>query len=466
MRGLLLAGTASGVGKTTIALSIMAGLRRRGLVVQPFKCGPDFLDTSHHTQICGRAARNLDTWMLSKEANQAVLRDAARDADIVIAEGMMGLFDGKSGDAETGSSAEIAKLLKLPVVLIVDAAKTARSIAAVVLGFELFDPELQLAGVILNRVASERHFAMLQTAIQTSCKTKILGWLPREPKIAIPERHLGLHGAVDQSGAEGDDAATMRIDAFAAFAEEHLDLDELSTLTCGLEFGKNERISSARTEEAIHIGVASDRAFSFYYEDNLDLLREQGAEIVRFSPMHDGCLPDNLDALYLGGGYPELYAEQLSGNRKMLDEVKAFAASGKPVYAECGGMLYLSENLRSNEGTVYEMAGVLPLSMEMTGKLVQFGYVTVEFTKDCLLGRKGTVIRGHSFHYSRISSPPCIETSYRVQYSMSGKEELEGFDQDNTLASYIHLHFRANPIVANNFVAAIRRARLLQVAAI
>jgi cobyrinic acid a,c-diamide synthase len=459
VRGLLVSGIASGVGKTTVALAIMAGLRRRGLTVQPFKCGPDFLDTGHHTRICGRTARNLDTWMLSVEANRRVLRNAARGADVVVAEGMMGLFDGKSGNTEIGSSAEVAKLLRLPVVLVVDASKSARSVAAVVLGFELFDAELQLAGVILNRIASERHYEMLRDAIEASCKTRILGWLPLEPTIAIPERHLGLHGATERAADEQESA----IDALASLAEKHLDLDGLLDLKCGLELDENEpaRTVDSRSNDTVRIGVPSDHAFSFYYEDNLDMLREQGAEIIRFSPLNDASLPPGLDGLYLGGGYPELYVEQLSSNREMLEEMRAFAASGKPVYAECGGMLYLSEKL-SLDNASYAMVGALPLSMQMTEKLVQFGYVTVEFTEDCLLGCKGTVVRGHSFHYSRIASQGDVKTSYHVQYSISGKEEMEGFRQGNVLASYIHLHFRANPAVAGNFVAAIRQARTLQ----
>jgi cobyrinic acid a,c-diamide synthase len=458
VKGLLVAGTASGVGKTMVALSIMAALRRRGLAVQPFKCGPDFLDTSHHTQICGRTARNLDTWMLSVEANRSVLRNAARDANVVVAEGMMGLFDGKSGSTEIGSTAEIAKLLRLPVVLVIDAAKSARSVAAMLLGFEMFDPELPLSGVILNRVAGERHFEMLRDAIENSCRTKLLGWLPMESAIAIPERHLGLQGAAERSA---DNEKTV-IDSLASLAERHLDLDGLLGLECGLTMLEVDppRVASSLMEP-VRIGVPSDHAFSFYYEDNLDMLREQGAEIVRFSPLKDASLPSGLDALYLGGGYPELYASQLSRNRSMLEEVREFVASGKPVYAECGGMLYLSESL-AVDGESYTMAGVLSLSMQMTDRLVQFGYVTVEFTEDCLLGRRGTVVRGHSFHYSRIASRGEIETSYQVQYSMSRKEELEGFRQRNVLASYIHLHFRANPAVAENFVAAIRQARTLQ----
>jgi cobyrinic acid a,c-diamide synthase len=396
---------------------------------------------------------------LSVEVNRGVLRNAARDADVIVAEGMMGLFDGKSGSTEIGSSAEIAKLLRLPVVLVIDASKSARSVAAVMLGFEMFDPDLRLAGVILNRVAGERHYEMLREAIESSCTTKILGWLPFEPAITIPERHLGLHGAAEIP-AEDQKAA---IDALAALAVKHLDLDGLLELECGLEMAETRpsRAVASASADAVRVGVPSDHAFSFYYEDNMDLLREQGAEIVSFSPLNDPALPPGLDALYLGGGYPELHAKQLSGNQRMLEEIREFAASGRPVYAECGGMLYLSESLSVDE-VRYAMAGVLPLSMQMTDRLVQFGYVTVEFTEDCLLGRKGMVVRGHSFHHSRILSQREVATSYHVQYSMSGKEELEGFRQGNVLASYIHLHFRANPAVAEHFVAAIRQARTLQ----
>jgi cobyrinic acid a,c-diamide synthase len=397
--------------------------------------------------------------MLSVEANRSVLRKAAYGSDVIVAEGMMGLFDGKNGSTETGSSAEIAKLLRLPVVLVVDAAKSARSVAAMVLGFEMFDAELLLAGVILNRVAGERHYEMLREAIESSCTTKILGWLSVEPAIAIPERHLGLHGAAELAAQSQETA----INAFAALSDQHLNLDGLLGLECGLEMTGVEPVlvATSASADVVRVGVPSDHAFSFYYEDNLDLLREQGAEIVWFSPLTDGSLPSGLDALYLGGGYPELHAAQLSGNRQMLEEVRRFAASGRPIYAECGGMLYLSESLSVKESS-YIMAGVLPLSMQMTDRLVKFGYAMVEFTEDCPLGRKGTVIRGHSFHHSQIVSLGDVATNYHVQYSLSDKEELEGFRIDNVLASYIHLHFRANPAVAGNFVTAIRQARTLQ----
>jgi cobyrinic acid a,c-diamide synthase len=451
MTGMLVGGTASGVGKTTVTLAIIACLRRRGYAVQPFKGGPDFLDTTHHSRIAGRNARNLDTWMLSEEANRDVLRRAAIGADAVVVEGMMGLFDGKDGVTEAGSSAEIAKMLKLPVLLVVDCAKSARSVAAVVLGFEAFDPQLPLAGVILNRVASANHYALLAAAIQARCQTPILGWLPREPSIAIPERHLGLHAAADVD--------PQNIDTLADLAEKYFNVDALLQLDCPFDTALVH--SQSMTAPRVRIGVARDRAFSFYYEDNLDLLREEGAEIVPFSPIADGQLPAGLDALYFGGGYPELYARELSDNASMLDAIRAFVRSGKPVYAECGGLLYLAQQLTTSEGSIYPLVGIMPLAMEMTGKLVDFGYVTVTFTQDCLLGRKGATIRGHSFHYSRIVSSSEISSSYQVEFSLSGKRQQEGFTAGNVLASYVHLHFRANPSVAQHFVA-----QLVQTAAI
>jgi cobyrinic acid a,c-diamide synthase len=453
MKGFLIAGTASGVGKTTVSLAILAAMRRRGFVVQPFKGGPDFLDTGHHTRISGRTSRNLDTWMLSAEANLDVVIEATQDADAFLVEGMMGLFDGKSGDSEIGSSAELAKLLKLPVVLVLDAGKSARSLAAVVLGFEMFDPALSLAGVILNRVASEGHYQLLHAAIAGFCRTPILGWLPRDVSISIPERHLGLLTAEEAGSTE---FAKNQLEAFADVAEKHLDLESLTALGCGLDLRREVLPPSRRPTPTVRIGVARDRAFSFYYEDNLDLLRAEGAEIVAFSPLADLQLPEVLDALYLGGGYPELYSQQLSSNGSMIESIRRFVATGKPVYAECGGMIFLSEQLRTADGVTHAMAGVLPFAMEMTGKLVQFGYVTVQLARDCLFGPKGMELRGHSFHYSRIAREVDVPTSYAVLYSLSGRQEREGFTIANVLASYIHLHFRTAPTIAAHFVQAAR----------
>lgn len=462
MTRLLVAGTASSVGKTTITLVLIALFRRRGLRVQPFKGGPDFLDTTHHTRIAGRPARNLDTWMLTPEVNCDIFEQASAGADAAIVEGMMGLFDGKEALTEVGSSAEIAKLLHLPVLLVVDAAKSARSLAATVLGFERFDPALPLAGVILNRVAGERHAAMLTSAINASCRTPVLGWMPREPRIEIPERHLGLHGVGLPGTNDAEDE--RQIDLLASIGDQHFNTGALLGLGAEFRPAHRDRSDAApeKTSPAVRIGVARDAAFSFYYEDNLDLLRAAGAEIVPFSPILDGSFPADLDALYLGGGYPELHARELSSNHSMLTAIRAFAADDRPIYAECGGMLYLSQALTTQDGAVWPMAAALPLRFEMTPRLVDFGYVTVTLTRDTLLGAAGTKLRGHSFHYSRACEPAALPTSYDVQFSLSGKQVQEGFLQQGILATYVHLHFRTHPAVAANLVASALRSRSAQ----
>jgi cobyrinic acid a,c-diamide synthase len=452
MKGVLIAGTASGVGKTTVALAIMAGLRARGLVVQPFKCGPDFIDGGHHSDICGRAAHNLDTWMLSREVNRDVFYNACAGAEIAVVEGMMGLFDGVGGASENGSSAEIAKLLDLPVVLVLDAGNSARSLAAVARGFEVFDPDLRLEGFVLNRVAGRDHFRMSETAFRSASMIPILGWLPCDPRIAIPERHLGLHSAAEK-------ALTGRgFAALAALAEEHLKLDLLAEFGSSLCAERPPVRHAHLNDNSVRVGVAHDQAFSFYYEDNLDALRELGAEIVEWSPLNDTELPENLDALYIGGGYPELHATRLSRN-PATKQIRDFSQTGKPIYAECGGMMFLAERLRTLDGVSHPMAGVLAFTVEMTQQLLHFGYADVEFRESCLLGEKGTKTRGHSFHCSRITETSPVASAYTVRYTLSGKEIVEGYSKNNVLASYIHLHFRSNPVLAQTFMRRARSAK-------
>ena len=447
----MVAGTASGVGKTTVALALMAALRERGYRVQPFKCGPDFLDAGHHSAICGRVSRNLDTWMLDGPANRAIFAAAAQDADAAVVEGMMGLYDGVGGGGEEGSTAQIAKLLGLSIVLVLDAGKSARSIAAVIKGFESFDPELRFAGIVLNRVGGDSHYRLLETAIRQVTATPLLGRLPADALLAIPERHLGLHTTEETTSAEDRRAS------FAQAARQFLDLTSL------LDHSQQDvRLESTtapvvlRRQMRVRLGVARDKAFSFYYEDNFDLLREAGAEIVPFSPLADAKLPRNLDGLYLGGGYPELYAEEIGRNSSMRDEIRAFAETGQLVYAECGGMTYLGNSLITLDGRSYPMSGLLPAEFEMTPRLVNFGYVDVEFVEDCLLGEKGTKVRGHSFHYSRLRAAGTLPAAYRLRYSLSGREEAEGYQFKNVLASYVHLHFRANATLARSLVKAAR----------
>jgi len=451
VNALVVAGTASGAGKTTVALAIIAALRSRGLTVQPFKCGPDFIDGGHLAVAASRPVRNLDTWMLDAEANREIFSRASTSCDVAVVEGMMGLFDGVTGSSEEGSTAEIAKLLGLPVVLVVDAGNSARSIAAVIRGFETFDSQLHFAGTVLNRVAGDAHFRMLESAIRQSSLVPVLGWLPVEADAAIPERHLGLHTA-----AEGIGAGLSTLTRLGS----RLDVEQvLHASVCNQGFATAPISTAEPKYKGIRIGVARDRAFSFYYEDNLDLLRENGAVIVDFSPIKDSVLPETLHALYFGGGYPELYASELSGNGRLLQDIRDFAKANRPIYAECGGLMYLAEKLTTIEGHSYSMAGVLPVAIEMTKSLVHFGYADVEFAHDCLLGKKGTHVRGHSFHCSRIVAHDSLRCVYRVHYSLSDRREQEGFVQGPVLGSYIHLHFRSNPALVSSFLERAGSAR-------
>jgi cobyrinic acid a,c-diamide synthase len=444
VKAFVVAGTASGVGKTTVALAIIAALRSRHLTVQPFKCGPDFIDGGHLAAVANRAGRNLDTSMLDAEANRQTFSRASANCDTAVVEGMMGLFDGVTGSSEEGSTAEIAKLLDLPVVLVLDAGNSARSIAAVVRGFEMFDPRLRFAGVVLNRVAGDTHFRMLNSAIRQSSAVAVLGWLPMEADAVIPERHLGLHTA-----AEGIGVSLPTLTRLG----NRLDLEQLlNTTTCNPRFETAQTPSVESKYEGIRVGIARDQAFSFYYEDNLDLLRESGAEIVEFSPLTESVLPENLHALYFGGGYPELHAAALNGNGRLLQDIREFAEANKPIYAECGGLMYLAEQLTTIDGQSYPMAGILPVAIEMTQSLVHFGYADVEFAHDCLLGNRGTLVRGHSFHCSRIVARDPLSCAYRVHYLLSGRREEEGFARKQVLGSYIHLHFRSNLSLVSSFL--------------
>jgi cobyrinic acid a,c-diamide synthase len=452
-KGFVIAGPASGVGKTTVALSLMAALRKRGLTVRPFKCGPDFIDGGHQARVCGRPSRNLDGWMLSAEANRQIFYRNAADADVCVVEGVMGLFDGVDGKSEAGSTAEIAKWLGLPVILVVDASAMARSAAALLRGFESFDPALKVAGVIFNKVGGATHYRMLSDAVTTSANAVPIGYLPGDERIHIAERYLGLVTAGENLLPDS------MLALLGELAESHIDLDQL--LACAMSItvadDQTQRTPQGSTV-SIRLGVARDKAFCFYYEDNLDALREAGAEIVEFSPLQDSSLPTALDALYFGGGYPELCAKQLSKNRPMLASIKRAAEEGLPIYAECGGLMYLAREIVTKEDASFLMAGVLPITVQMTDRLVNFGYTEVSFTSDCLIGPAGAKARGHSFHCSRIANVGSVEYAYQARNSMTRREEPDGLRVRNVLASYIHLHFLSNPGTADAFVKNAKRA--------
>jgi len=438
--GLLIAAPASGSGKTSLTLGLMALLRRRGVSVAPFKVGPDYIDPGHQAAVCGRPAHNLDSWFCDKDQVREIYQRGCAAAQIAIVEGVMGLFDGVSGDSEEGSSAQIAKWLDLPVVLVVDAKAQARSFAALVKGFCDFDPELKIAGVIANRVGSERHSQLLQEALQsTPGLPPLLGCLPRSEEIVLPERHLGLVTAED---LPGDHAERL-----ADWVEQSLEADWLQQLTSSAVAPQPD--SHVRlAEKKLRIGVARDRAFCFYYPENLRLLEAAGAELVEFSPLTAEQLPENLAGLYLGGGYPELHAEQLAQNRQLREQIKQLADEGLPIYAECGGFMYLCQAIDS-----LAMCGVFPAQAKMLARRKALGYRQLEFIGDTPLGEMGTQVRGHEFHYSEVEMPESVERCYAL--SRRGGENLgiEGYRYKNVLGSYLHLHFASNPQVAENFVS-------------
>ena len=452
MKGFVIAGPASGVGKTTVTAALMAAVKRRGLRVQAFKCGPDFIDPGHHTRVSGRPSHNLDTWMLSAEVNRRIFASACQDADVAIVEGMMGLFDGVRGGKDAGSSAEISKLLGLPIILVVDASSAARSVAALVHGFQSFDPEIRIAGVILNRVANARHAQMLVEALKEHANELLVGWLPDQEEARLKERYLGLQTAEERSWTKD------QIELLASLVDRNVPLDELLAI-CAIELPVSSDLPAPpRTDGPVRIGIARDRAFCFYYEAGLDELRRRGAELVEFSTLTSSQLPGNLDALYFGGGYPELYSEVLSNNTSLLSELREFAAAGKLVYGECGGLILLSRELVTLDGNRWPMAGLLPLSIAMTDHLVHFGYADVHFEEDSVAA-KDTWLRGHSFHCSRIAHEEKVDKKTVVHYSLSGEEQQEGFAVGNVFGSYIHLHFAADPSFADHFVSLARTAR-------
>jgi cobyrinic acid a,c-diamide synthase len=438
---LVVAGTHSGVGKTSVTVGLIGALRRRGLTVQPFKAGPDFIDPAHHAAAAGRPAHNLDGWMLSHAANVDLFATHSVDADVAVIEGVMGLFDGSSPTAETGSAAELAKWLNAPVVLVIDASAMARSAAALVHGYATFDPGLRVAGVIANRVGSKGHAELIAAALDGG--PPLLGWLAADPALTVPERHLGLHlPRPADTGAQRE--------ALADAVEEGVDIDALLTLTRAARRGVAPRRAAREARERARIGIARDEAFTFYYEDNLALLETVGAELVEFSPLGDE-LPSGLDAVYIGGGYPELFASQLDANASMRSALREFAAAGHPVYAECGGLMYLAEELVV-DGARHEMCGALPIGAEFPGPL-ELAYCEVVPRGGPLGAGAGGSARGHWFHNGRAYARAELQPAHDVVLA-SGVRLQEGYLLGNTLASWTHLHFRSRPALAEAFVAA------------
>lgn len=448
---IVIAATQSGAGKTSLAVALAAALRGRGLRVQTFKVGPDFLDPTYLALASGRPCYNLDGWMMGKDYVSGLFTRVAADADIAIIEGVMGLFDGANPATSEGSTAEIARLLKAPVLLVVDAKGASRSVAAQVKGFEVFEPGVSLAGVVANRCASAGHAELLAQALASASLPPLVGAVGPGVFPSLGGRHLGLVTA---------DAGTLpaaTIAAFAAAGEKNLSLTailELARQTAPLSVSALQEVE---VKSKTSIAVACDQAFHFYYQDTWDALQSHGGELVFFSPLRDEVLPEGAAGLYIGGGYPEVYAGELSANHALREALRAFAASGRPVYAECGGLMYLAESLETTAGQHYPMTGVLPAGTRMGSAKKFLGYVEATLREDSLWGKKGDLLRGHEFHYSELAPAEWADSRWQTVYDLRrnrpGTIIPEGYQYGNILASYAHLHYASRPEAVSHFIA-------------
>jgi len=432
---LAVAGTHSGVGKTTVATGIMAALARRGLAVAPAKVGPDFIDPGYHAAATGRPPRNLDAWICGETSIGPLAVQAGAGSDILVIEGVMGLFDGAGADG-TASTASVAVALAAPVVLVVDAAAMSGSVAAVVHGFRTFDRRVDLAGVILNRVAGEGHEALLRAALEPS-GIAVLGVLPRHDELAWRDRHLGLVPVVEHPAE-----VRHRLDRLAAIVAAHVDLDAVVAAAASAPPLPAAPPPPARPVARVRLAVAAGPAFSFLYTDNVERLTQAGAEIAHFDPLVDPALPGPVDGLVVGGGFPEVYGEALAANRPLLDDVARRVRDGLPTWAECGGLLWLARSLDGRP-----MAGVVPGDATMTDRLT-LGYRTAQVEVDTPLAFAGGALRGHEFHYSQLRP-----SGSALLLSGRDGERPEGYGSPTLLATYLHLHLGVDPGPAERFVA-------------
>lgn len=434
---IVVAGTHSGCGKTTVASGLMAALAARGLRVQPFKVGPDFIDPTHHTAICGRPSRNLDPYMMGPKGVAETFARAVRGADIAVIEGVMGLYDGMDG-SETSSTAEVAKLLQAPVLLVVDARGMSRSVHAVVRGYTGFDPEMRIAGVVLNRVGSERH----RRSIEPGLETPALGWIPRRTDLVVQSRHLGL--------AMAHESDTMGL--FGRIVEETCDLEGIVQAAERAPPLPATDLPDPPPESEVCVGVARDEAFCFYYQDNLERLAAAGADVRFFSPIRDP-LPE-VDLIYLGGGYPELHAAALEAS-PCREAIRKAADGGTPIYGECGGLLYLTEGLDADR--FYRFSGILPARSVMAERIQGLGYVDASVRQGTGLLPSALAYRGHEFHYSRVESGGDARFAVTLRRGRGIEQGRDGLFEENAMGCYTHAYFSA--AFAQALVAAARRFR-------
>jgi cobyrinic acid a,c-diamide synthase len=428
-KAVVIAGSNSGCGKTTVSLGLMAAFKKRGLAVQGFKVGPDYIDPSLHRIITDSPSINLDTWMMPENFLCHAFSSRAKRADISIIEGVMGLYDGKSPTSDDGSTAELAVKLNLPVILVINAKSMARTAAAIVKGLIDFNPELNIIGVVFNQVSSARHLEILTDAVNKYCGVNVLGGL-NSIAFTIPSRHLGLYMGEDNI------LQPDHINYLADQITKNIDLNtllSLSTITCQTyDFNMPE---NQKTDK--RLAIAKDKAFCFYYQDNIDILNALGYEIIEFSPMNDKKLPENIDVYYFGGGYPELYAQSLSDNLEMLKSIYHKSNEGKIIYAECGGLMYLGKSITTTSHHKYSMAGCFDYETYMMNSFQSLGYVEIQPKTNFFILNKDKKLRGHSFHYSKIK----FKNDSDNFYSGTPISKALGYRKKNTLASYVHLHF-------------------------
>lgn len=441
---ILIAGDRSSSGKTTIVAGLLSALRGRGLLVQPFKVAMDYIDPSYHTWITGRNCRNLDGCLMSEASIREIYSHAANKADIAVIEGVRGLYEGYDGDI--GSTAQIAKLLKTPVIFVVDARSITRSCAALVKGYMDFDPQVQFMGVILNKVGSERHAQKAIAEIKRYAGVEVVGVIRRNEEMHLAMRHLGLVPVLE--GKTRHEGFAERVDRIRRIVEDSLDIDRILDIARTAEplpEVEPELYKENSLGEGLKIGVARDEAFNFYYRDNLEMMELAGAEVVPFSPVHDRSLPD-LDGIYIGGGYPELYGKELSENSGMKSALERAHDRDLPIYAECGGLMYLGREIEW-DGSRHEMVGLVP-GKSRQGNVRVVSYVHGQIVEDCPLGPKGTPIMGHEFHHSEMLMDENVRYAVRLGRGTGIKDGWDGLREGNMIASYTHVHsasFRGFP---------------------
>ncbi|WP_027417596.1 cobyrinate a,c-diamide synthase [Aneurinibacillus terranovensis] len=446
---IIIAGTGSGAGKTTITLGLMAALKRKGFVVQGFKCGPDYIDPAYHTAITGRPSRNLDSWMLSEDVVRRVFHNGSSEADISIIEGVMGLYDGKSPTEDTGSTAEISIITRTPVVLVINVHSMARSAAAVVKGFQLLNPAVSIAGVIANHAGSLGHGQLIKQAVEQECGIPLLGTIVRNPDIQIPERHLGLLPAVERGELQ------PLFDRAGDIISEQIDLDRLLEIadTPPLPVPESARHTASEAKSpVVRIAVAKDAAFNFYYPENIEMLEAHGAEVIYFSPLAGDTVPDDADGLYIGGGFPEEFAAVLAEKSESRASIRMAIDRGTPTFAECGGFMFLTDEIVTSDGQTYPMVGMIPGRACMQAKRAALGYREVTGTEGNFLLGPAQTARGHEFHYSTFEPAGQLPAAYETKGRFGSKPE--GILKENLVAGYTHIHFASQPELVTRWITA------------